>query len=61
MIRSPLRFVERRCVNGTGTTLWLVANVLLSILAIVIVYYDDLLTSVLVWIVGFSILIVFRP
>jgi hypothetical protein len=41
--------------------LWWTANLLASILAIAIAYFDGLLLSVLAWVTMVLILMVFRP
>lgn len=44
-----------------GETLWWLAHVLLSILAVAIAFYDGLLLSIATWFIGFLLLMVFRP
>jgi len=41
--------------------LWWVANVLLSLLAIAVAYYDGVVLAFVVWFLLFLILMVFRP
>ena len=48
-------------LNGMGGMLWWTANVLLSVLAIAIVFYDGFGLAVMVWLIGFFILMAVRP
>jgi hypothetical protein len=49
-------------MNSEGDALlWLTANILVSVLAIAIAFYDGLLLSIVTWCILMLVLMVFRP
>jgi hypothetical protein len=47
--------------SDTGGLLWFVANVLVAALAIVLAYYDGVVTAIGVWAAFTLVLLMFRP
>lgn len=47
--------------NNAGESLWWIANVLVSILAIAVAFYDGIVTATATWFILTVVLLLLRP